>query len=193
MQFKIHIHDDLRARWAGRDIKTELRNSMARHLKRRFGGNPPAFFFVIEDITKDGRPTRPHAHGSIDLREVDLPKHGEGSRLLPRLALVNEKKARLEAGKLKIKEALWASSGGREPRIALTSRLDQVRNVWLRKPYHPIFNSQWVDYAFKNAKEFSNTLGEGRLAMHQPLLQEARRFWHLIREGEAAMHEWDGV
>lgn len=192
LQFKVHIHDDLRERWvsSGRDLKVELRNSITRHLKRRFDFDPPGFFFVMEDRTTGGQPTRPHAHGSIELRRTAPPTRGLGSRELLQLSKTDPGRAELRAGRLKIKEALWAASGGREPRISIVTGLDQVRNVWLQTPRQPIFNSQWVDYAFKNIKEISSTLGEGRLAMHQPLLQESRRLWNLIREGESAIEHW---
>ena len=60
MQFKLHIHDDLRAKWelAGRDPKNELRNDLSRCLKRRFEGDAPWFFFVLEDRTKAGQVRR---------------------------------------------------------------------------------------------------------------------------------------
>ena len=192
MQFKIHIRDDLRESWrtAGKDPKNELRNAISRNLKRRFGEDAPWFFFILEDRTKAGQLTRAHGHGSIELRRAELPKKGKGSRTLVRLAKVDEENAGLEAGKLKIIDALWAASGGREPKVSVSSGVDQSRNVWLGKPYHPIFNSQWVDYAFKNAMKVSSVLGDSRLAMHQPLLQETQRLWHLVREGEAAIDRW---
>ena len=59
------------------------------------------------------------------------------------------------------------------------------------KPYGPFFNRQWVDTANKNVKAVSALLGEHRLAMHQPLLQEARRLWQLVRLGESEMGQWD--
>ena len=192
-QFKVHIHDDLRTQWlaAGKDLKVELRNNLARHLKRAFPGEVPSFFFVLEDRTTGGDPTRPHAHGSIELRRANLPTQGKGSRKLARLALTDEKSAGLQAGKMKTVAALWAASGGKEPKVAITSGIDQSRNVWHRKPYGPFFNQQWVDYAFKNVKAVSAVLGESRLAMHQPLLQEAKRLWQLVRLGECAMGQWD--
>ena len=192
-QFKIHIHDDLKTRWlaAGKDLKVELRNSLARHLKRSFPGEVPAFFFVIEDRTIGGDLTRPHAHGSVELRGAPVPKRGKGSRKLARLAVNDVKSAQLGAGKLKTVAALWAASGGIDPKVAITSGVDQSRNVWHRNPYGAVFNHQWVDYAFKNVKAINSSLGESRLAMHQPLLQEAKRLWQLVRLGERAMDQWD--
>ncbi len=125
MAFKLHIHDDLRAQWIsqGKDLKVGLRNSMQRHLKRRFGmGKEPWFFFVMEDLTTAGDFTRPHAHGCIELRPAPIPTCGEGSRRLRRLAHSGQKDAaELEAAKLLIKKALKAASGGSGPRIAETS------------------------------------------------------------------------
>ena len=192
-QFKVHIHDDLRSQWlaAGKDLKVELRNSLARHLKRAFPGEVPFFFFVLEDRTTGSDPTRPHAHGSIELRRAQLPTRGKGSRILACLALRDEKAARLKAGRIKTVGVLWAASGGKEPKVAISTGIDQSRNVWHREPYGPFFNQQWVDYAFKNVKAVSATLGESRLAMHQPLLQEAKRLWQLVRLGEGAMRHWD--
>ena len=82
-------------------------------------------------------------------------------------------------------------SGGRS-KVALSSGIDQSRNVWFRrKPYHEVFNTQWVDYAFKNTKRASQTLGDNRLAMVNGLRAEALRLWELIRKGESALGQWD--
>ena len=35
-----------------------------------------------------------------------------------------------------------------------------MRNLWHRRPYLAVFNSQWVDYAFKNTRRVSKTLRE---------------------------------
>ncbi len=71
--FKAHPYDDLRVELlaAGKDLRDELRNDLMRHLKRRFG-SAPWFFFVMEDRTTAGDPTRPHVHGSIELRPIKL-------------------------------------------------------------------------------------------------------------------------
>jgi hypothetical protein len=149
MQFKVHIHDDLREQWlaASKDLKVELRDAISRHLKRRFDGVAPSFFFVMEDRTKGGEPTRPHGHGSIEVRRNAVPRRGKGSRGLAQLAATDLKAAELAAGEHKIVLALKAASGGLDPRFAVTSGLDQCRNVWHRKPYGMFFNSPWVDYA----------------------------------------------
>lgn len=193
MQFKLHIHDDL---WeelvaAGRDPRVFLRDSIARHLKRRFE-NPPWFFFVMEDLTKEGRPTRPHAHGSIELPRAPLPLKGPGVRRLRKIERdEGQAKAELEAGRAIVVEALKAA-GGAGPRIAKTTGADQCRNLWPRRPYHPIFNAQWVDYAFKHSKSVKSNLAENRLALPYGLRAEAQRLWRLVTLGEPAMDEWDG-
>jgi hypothetical protein len=192
MQFKLHLHDDLWAELgaAGRDPRVFLRDSIARHLKRRFE-NPPWFFFVMEDLTKHGRPTRPHAHGSIELPRVSLPFKGPGSRKLREIERDEGRaKAEIEAGRAIVVEALKAA-GVAEPRFAKTSGVDQCRNLWRRRPYHPIFNAQWVDYAFKHSQSVKSTLGENRLALPYDLRAEARRLWRLVTEGEPAIDEWD--
>lgn len=194
MAFKIHVHDDLWHQWVqdDRPLRNELRNRIAAHLKRRFGDKAPGFFFVMENATTSGEETRPHVHGSVGLVRASLPVKGKGSRSLQKMAkLEGLEKAELEAGNIKIREALWAAAGGKSPRIAAVSGIDQSRNVWLHKPYHPIFNYQHVDYAFRNSKRVSNTLGESRFAMTNPLRAEARRLWNLLKKGDAALDQWD--
>lgn len=193
MQFKLHIHDDLMAELVadGKDPKDVLRDSIARHLKRRFGA-VPWFFFVMEDLTKDGKPTRSHAHGSIQIPRAPLPSRGRGSR---RLRAVEARdglaKAEMEAGRMVVVQALKAAGGAGRPRFAVTTGADQCRNLWHRRPYNPIFNSQWVDYAFKNAEAVSATLGDNRLALPYGLRGEAERLWELLTEGEVAIGLWD--
>lgn len=195
MQFKLHVHDDLRAELeaGGVDLREWLRDSLTRNLKRRFS-EAPWFFFVMEGHTKSGEPTRPHAHGSIEIRSV--PFGSRSTRSLGERRMIEKKGlavAELEAGKKLTVAALKACSGnvkGDRPRIAITSGLDQCRNLWPRPPYHPLFNSPWVDYAFKNAKRVSVTLGETRLVLPHDLRREARRLWNLVREGESALSQW---
>ena len=165
---------------------------MQRHLKRSFGkGHEPRFFFVIEDLTTAGEATRPHAHGCIELTRAPVPKAGKGSTKLARQAREGQlAEAEHEAGKLLIRETLKAAAGGDGPRIADASGIDQSRNFWWRKPYGALFNTEWVDYAFRNEKKVSQKLGDGRLAMSRSLNQEAKRFWNLIREGEPAIDQW---
>jgi hypothetical protein len=193
MQFTVHLHDDLVAELetAGRDLKVYLRDAISRHLKHRFD-DPPWFFFVMEDLGIDGAPTRPHAHGSIELRGAPLPTSGPRHRALARLAASEgEAVAQLRAGRLKIHEALRAAAQVQRSSVAATTGLSQVRNVWLRKkPYHPLFNADYVNYAFKNSRRFTNRLGDNRLALPYRLRQEAERLWQLIRDGEQAISQW---
>ncbi len=178
-----HIHDDLLKEWEtdNKDPKVELRNALQRHLKRGFGPQPPAFFFVMEEHTARGNLTRPHAHGSIAVAEADLPMRGEGSRALRKVAEAEgEQVARLQAGELLIKKCLKAAAG-EKPRIAVSSGLDQCRNLWRRKPYHAFFNNQWVDYAFRNAERVGATLDTQRFAMPNELRAEAEKLWGRIR------------
>lgn len=193
MQFKLHIHDDLMAELKrdGRDPRDVLRNSMARHLKRRLG-KVPWFFFVMEDLAKDGTPTRPHAHGSIEIPRMPVPTQGPGSRRLRAVELKDGlPKAEMEAGRILVVQALKAASGAGRPRIATTTGVDQVRNLWHRRPYRPLFNAQWVDYAFKHAKTVSPNLGESRLALPYGLRDEVQRLWKLLTEGETAISLWE--
>ena len=99
----------------------------------------------------------------------------------------------MEAGRAAVVEALKAAGGGARPRFAASTGLDQCRNLWHRRPYHPIFNSQWVDYAFKHAQTVSATLGENRLALPYGLREEAMRLWQLLTLGEEAINLWDQV
>jgi hypothetical protein len=193
MQFKLHIHDDLLCELIrdGRDPKKYLRDAIARHLKRRFG-IVPWFFFLMEDRAKDGTATRPHAHGSIEVPRSPIPLRGAGSRRLRALEKQRGSMvAEIEAGRVKVVEALKAAGGGGLPRFAVTTGVDQCRNLWPRAPYHPIFNSQWVDYAFKHAKAVSTSLGEARLALPYGLREEAMNLWQLLTIGEPAIALWN--
>jgi hypothetical protein len=195
MQFKLHIHDDLRTELVGQGIELRewLRDSLYRHLKRRFGYSP-WFFFVIEDHTTAGDPTRPHAHGSIEVRPMDIRRVKHRSplrqrRLVAKLGLAEaERKFAWELTAIALKAA--SGNGGRLPRVASVSGLDQCRNLWRRPPYHPLFNAAWVDYAFKNAKRVSKTLGENRLALPYELRREAQLLWRLVTVGEPAVSQW---
>jgi hypothetical protein len=197
MVFKLHMHDDLHEELvsAGRDPLVTLRDDLSRHLKRRFG-RPSWFFFVMEEHTTAGNLTRPHAHGSIEIQPLTLDPTDKRlslkwRRLIARIGLEG---AQLEAGRQLTVEALRAASGNTKdrPRVARSSGLDQVRNLWRRPPYRVVFNSEWVDYAFKNTKRVSKTLRENRLVLPYDLRGEAQRLWRLVREGEPALVEWDG-
>jgi hypothetical protein len=197
MVFKLHMHDDLHAEIiaAGRDPKVTLRNDLSRHLNRRFG-RASWFFFVMEEHTTAGNPTRPHAHGSIEIQPVKLDVTDKRVPLRLRRLAAREglEAAELKAGRELTVAALKAASGnaGDRPRIATGSGLDQVRNLWSRRPYGRVFNSHWVDYAFKNTKRLSKTLGESRLALPYDLRGEAQRLWRLVRDGESALASWKG-
>jgi len=195
MQFKLHLHDDLRQRLQdlGRgSLRDELRNSLSRHLKRRFD-EEPWFLFVMEEHTKTGTLTRPHAHGSVAIRPAKLFEKGEHRRRLRKLAATDGLAvAELEAGRLLTRQALAAAGGAlSHSSVSVTTGVDQSRNLWTRRPYHPFFNDQWVDYAFKNARAFSPSLGDQRLALPYGLRAEARRLWALITIGEEAIDQWD--
>jgi hypothetical protein len=196
MVFKVHLHDDLREELlaVGKELRDELRNDLMRHLKRRFG-SAPWFFFVMEEHTTAGEPTRAHAHGSIEVRRVALDPNDK--RVPLRLRRLAQREglpaAELQAGKELTIAALKAASGnaGDRPRIASTSGTDQVRNIWHRPPYRLVFNTQWIDYAFKNTKRVSKTLGDKRLALPYRLRGEAERLWRLVTEGDPALAQWE--
>lgn len=194
MLFKVHLHDDLRAELeaAGRDQKDYLRDRLARCSRAQFGAGR-WFFFVMEEHTTEGLPTRPHAHGSIELRPATLPRKGEAYHL--RFRRLAERRgveyAELLYGQLLTKQVLRIASGNLpldRPRIALD--VDQARNVWTTSPTRPLLNDQWVTYAFKNTKTFSTTLGDRRLAFSQSLRTESRKLWDLMRKGEPAISQW---
>jgi hypothetical protein len=194
--FTLHVHDDLRAELLGdgKDLQEELRNRISRHLKSRFG-HAPMFFFVMEDSDLHGEPTRPHAHGSIEIPpfalDCDDPKLSRRWRNAVRRVGLDQ--AELLAGRELVRASLRAAAdiAGARPKVALSSGLDQSRNLWLRKPYHTVFNTHWVDYAFKNTIRASKALGDNRLAMTSELIGEARKLWSLIRLGEEALDQWD--
>jgi hypothetical protein len=196
MVFKLHMHDDLHDALgrAGKDPLVTLRNDLSRHLKRRFG-RASWFFFVMEEHTTAGNITRPHAHGAIEIQPIPLDPNDKSLPLKWRrmIARKGRDRAEIEAGWQRTVEALQAASGnaGDRPRFARTSGLDQVRNLWKRRPYRVVFNSQWVDYAFKNTRRVSKTLRENRLVLPYGLRGEAQRLWRLIKEGEPALAEWE--
>lgn len=194
MLFKIHLHDELKAELeaSGKKLKDYLRDRISRCAKKQLGG-PRWFFFVIEDLSADGEPTRPHAHGSIEIRPAQLPKKGEKGYLHFRRLAANkgQEHAELVYGQLLSKQVLESASGnvkGRRPSIA--GGINQTRNVWTTTPKRPFLNDQWVTYAFKNTNEFSQSLGDDRLAFSQSLRTEASKLWKLIKTGESAISQW---
>lgn len=195
--FKVHLHDELRAELEarGEDQKDYLRNRITRCSRDQLGSGR-WFFFVMEDLTGDGEPTRPHAHGAIELRRAQLPVRGETNHLHFRRLAEREgvEQAELAYGQLLTEMMLRVASGNvKDDRLPHVSGIKQNRNVWADVPKRPFLNDQYVTYAFKNAAAFSVTLGENRLAFSQSLRTEARRLWQLIREGEPAMSQWSHI
>jgi hypothetical protein len=193
LQFKLHLHDDLRDELLkdGSDLRLYLRRNIYAHLKRRFG-SVPWFYFVMEEHRTGGGVTRPHAHGSIELRALPA-SHPRMLRLVYRRLAKREglAAAQLKAGEETIMEAMKAAGGhSSRVRFAKTTGLDQCRNFWKSEPYGALFNTEWVVYAFRNDKRFSKTLGERRLVMPHELTGEARRLWNLIKKGEEALEQW---
>ena len=100
--------------------------------------------------------------------------------------------AELAAGEELTRQALKAAGGmSTRSRFAVTSGLDQSRNLWAAEPYGALFNTDWVDYAFKNESRVNQTLTDRRLVMPHDLTTEARRLWNLVKEGESSLDQWD--
>lgn len=186
--FKVHLHDDLREGLEadGKDQRVYLRDRIRRQLRVIYGsGNIPMFYFVIEDLDKDKGPTRPHAHGAIEIRPLtlDLVFDAKARRHLARVELSHGVEvAEREAGRWAVRRALKSAAGleGYRKKVS-SSGLHQMRNVWMRKPTFAIFNQDWVTYVFKNAAEHSTVLGENRLAFPYDLRLEAQLIWAKIR------------
>jgi len=111
-------------------------------------------------------------------------------RVRTKIALDGLDAARLEAGESATYQAMQIASGNGGDRPSEHKGRSQARNIWWRKPYHPIFNTEWMSYSLKNAAADSRMLPDNRLAMCRPLNQEAQRLWALIREGEPAIDAW---
>ena len=186
--FKVHLHDDLRLdlEHRGIDQKDYLRDRIKRLLRDFYGsGNLPLFFFVMEDRDSNDGLTRPHAHGSIEMRRLELSRISNPKALRHLLRVESKlgvELAELQAGRWAVTQILKAAGGmaGGRPTLASTG-LDQRRNVWTGKPRFAIFNPDWVTYAFKNVDEVSPTLGENRLAFPYDLMGEAKLLWSIIR------------
>lgn len=193
--FQIHFHDDMLEELIlhGVDLREYLRDRMSRCLKERFGF-VPQFYFVIENKTASGATiTRAHVHGAIQIPSCSLPRkrNGELTKGAARaLRRYGRPKAQQIWGRKKVEEALRVASGNDGRRRQVVNGRDQGRNFWMDEPYRPLFNTQSVDYAFKNALAPSTLLGPKRLAMSLSLNQEAHRLWRLITEGESAMALW---
>ena len=186
--FKIHLHDDIREKLEaeGKDQRAYLRDRIGRQLRVIYGsGNIPLFYFVVEDLDKDKGPTRPHAHGAIEIRplSLDLVLDAKANRHLARVGRsLGAEAAETEAGRWAVRRALRSAAGlhGYQKKVS-SSGLHQMRNVWMRKPTFAILNVDWVTYVFKNASEHSSVLGENRLAFPHTLRQEAKLLWAKIR------------
>ncbi len=194
MQFVVHLHDELRTKLddTGRDHKDYLRDRITRCARSQFG-DTRWFFFVMEDLTPDGLATRPHAHGSIEIRREPLPVKGEKFHLQYRR--MSERKgiehAELNYGIFLTEKVLRAASANlHKDRTGIVGGVDQSRNVWCSLPTRPFMNAGWVTYAFKNSKTFSATLGDRRLAFSTSLRTEGSKVWQLMRVGESAMSQW---
>lgn len=186
--FKVHLHDDVHDRLVsgGGDLREYLRDRIRRQLRTAYASNDvPLFFFVMEDRDGSGGFTRPHAHGSIEIRplRLELVVDQKVLRHLRRIEVKHgTQTAESEAGRWAVRQALKAAAGlkGYQPKVA-QSGLHQSRNVWTGKPRFAIFNKDWVTYVFKNADEHSPVLGENRLAFPYDLRQEAKVLWSKIR------------
>jgi hypothetical protein len=195
MQMQIHLHDDLRVELesGGVDLKEYLRDRLHRCLKDHLG-MVPWFFFVIENRTASGLSlVRPHIHGSIQIPRVPLRLLKNGTPSV-RYRVMSTRdglgSAEFAYGREFVRDAIEAASGNAGDRLQVVNGVSQVRNVWCRKPYLPLFNTQWVDYSFKNTQRVSRSLTGNRMVMERGLNQEAQRLWRLIREGEDAMGQW---
>lgn len=186
--FKVHLHDDLREilEADGKDQRAYLRDRIRRQLRLVYGTeNIPLFYFVIEDLDKEGEPTRPHVHGAIEIRPLSIDRviDPKSQRKFARTQLKGGKcAAEAEAGLQATLFALRSAAGleGYRKRVA-ASGLDQARNVWTREPTFQIFNQDWITYVFKHAGKHSPALAENRLTFPYDLLQEAKKVWSKIR------------
>ena len=186
--FKVHLHDDLREKLEadGKDQRVYLRDRIPRQLRMIYGSSDiPMFYFVVEDRDTDKGPTRPHAHGAIEIRPLSLERvvDAKARRRLARLSQSHgAETAEREAGRWAVRRALKSAAGleGYRKKVS-SSGLHQMRNVWMRKPTFAIFNQDWVTYVFKNAGEHSSALGENRLAFPYDLRHEAKVLWAKIR------------
>lgn len=173
-----------------KDPKSHLRDKLGRQLAQRFGGYVPMFFFVLEDLDKDGvTQTKPHAHGAIEVPHTSLPqlKNGQTHVALRHIAATKGMDvAQSTWAKRLIRDALKAAGGGLGNK-ALHGQTPQLASVWMKDPFGPLFNTQYVDYVFKNASKLSSTIGDRRLAVRSELSREAKKLWRLITEGEHIM------
>jgi hypothetical protein len=195
IQIRVHLHDGLHKdlETNGPDPKTYFRDRLGRSLRVQLG-SVPMFYFVEENRTKSGlTQVRPHFHGGIQVQRV-TPKSLKTGILPVRHRVVMRREGvpamELMHGRDVVRDALLLASGNDEGRAGIYQGINQTRNVWCRKPYKPLFNPEWISYAFKNTKRHSRVLPKNRLVMSRGLNEEAQRFWRLVTEGETAMSQW---
>lgn len=190
-QFRIHIDDGLLGIWRseGKDIKSEFRDRLAQHLKRKYDNITPMMFFVLEGHDIDGHPTRLHVHGAVEMIRCPIPMKGYGSRRLSKLAITHPNEAQILSGRMRLKEALLSASGA-NLKTAQTPMGARRSMHWSKHPTQPLFNTEAVDYAFKNVKMFSTDLPDNRVVIlngqrGNGLRAQAKALWEIIR-GSAA-------
>ncbi|OYW23291.1 MULTISPECIES: hypothetical protein [unclassified Sphingomonas] len=191
MPFRVHFDQSVldHLNQIGKDPKDYLRDKISRQLSMRFGGTVPMFFFVMEDRDKNGATVAPHAHGAIEALWAPLPtlQNGKVAVALRRVAAKKGTRvAELVWGKRLIRQALRAASGPIGNNINSKS-ISAASRVWLHDPRLKVFNTQYVDYMFKNAAKFSSTLRMRRLAIRSELTAEATLLWRLVTQGESIM------
>lgn len=194
LQIRLHPHDELRDQVGDLRMKQYLRDRLVRCLRSEFH-QVPWFYIVIEDRDSDGlTAVRPHLHGAIQVPRSPVPtiKNGRPTaryrRLISKFGL---EAAEFVAGRERVNRALKRATGNDGKRPEVVRGRSQLNNVWKRKAYMPLRNSQWVSYALKNMNAISPSLPENRLSMSRALNQEAQRLWELIRKGESAVDQWD--
>ena len=193
LQIRLHAHEEVSDRVGDYALKVYLRDRLVRCLRDSFD-TIPWFYIVIEDRdTFNTGDVRPHVHGSIEIPRVPLPKLASGRVRAKYRRLVERKgieEAEYLAGRQKVISALRQATGNHGGRNGVVNGLSQSNNVWKRKPYHPLFNYEWVSYALKNMNAVSPNLPANRLSTSRGLTQEAQRLWALIRDGETALSKW---
>lgn len=193
--FTITLHEELADELRERnvDLKAYLRDRLGRCLRREFP-QIPWFQFVIEDRSRTGKTkVKLHAHGAIQILPIEprlLKGGGYSLRTRTKIAQSGLDAARLMAGREAVERAIKLASGNDGERGHEYRGRSQARNIWMEKPYHSLFNTEWMSYSLKNALADSQALPDNRLAMSRPLNQEAQRLWALIRDGEAAIDLW---
>lgn len=192
LNFRFHVHSQYLLQVDVGELRNSIRDSMIRHMKRRYGMSP-LFFFILEDRDRDGSPTRVHLHGMIRCPRIPVPRTQRGNptaRWTRLISKVGSKRAELLHGHKCVADALCSATGndGRFPRIY--GGVDNSQNRWTKPPDQKLSNDAYVNYLFKHTDKASPDLPDGRLACARILNQEAQRLWRLIREGDAALSQW---